>query len=198
MGGRGEARAWPLGREAKGKASEYDLKDIVGNGTPDFLRLSAFSEGEIKWNTKRLKIQMHTQRCWHHVMPSAFQEITAPWWTLDCNSKVVNNKGEGQKACHASFKNRRQKSASYAKEAGKGLAPTFALRNIYFRKQNCREVHWHLKSKQISSTHQHWGKKKLSGFKNQLKLKVLTCNMVSISPTKITDKMAHFGNSSKP
>lgn len=84
---------------------------------------------------------MHTQRCWHQVMPSAFQEITAPWWTLDCNSKVVNNKGEGQKACHAGFKNGRQKSASYAKEAGKGLVPTLALRNIYFRKQNCREVH---------------------------------------------------------
>lgn len=42
------------------------------------------------------------------------------------------------------------------------------------------------------------GKKNLSGFKNQLKLKVLTCNMVSLSPTKITDKMAHSGNSSKP
>lgn len=134
MEGKGEVRAWLLGRKAiTDKARGYDFKDTVENRSPEFpLILSVFSEDNMKRNTKQLKPQMHTQphRC-HQWTPSTFQEIKAPRWNLGSNSKKANKKAREQKPAILASSTSVESQHSMPKKPGKGFAHnSFTEENI--------------------------------------------------------------------
>ena len=64
----------------------------------------------------------------------------------------------GAEACHPGCKHQPQECL-YQRNWGQGLQTTLALRKMYSSKQSWREVPWHLRSKPISNTYQHWKNK---------------------------------------
>lgn len=129
------------------------------NRSPDFLpTLSVFSEENINRNIKRLKIQTHTQPpCWHQLTLSTFQEIKAPRWNFRAaKARKVNKEAREQKPAILAPRISAESQHSVPKKLGKEFAHNnLTEESMSVHKRSCMEVHRHLKSKQISSTHSH-------------------------------------------